>query len=94
VILTITSTNQGSVITNCNTQIKSLLGYDKEELLSKDLAVIQHPMFQLSHEYSFTNYLQKWEIKEEEIHKLIFPTTKKGFFTPVELDVRIKPSLE
>lgn len=93
-ILSITSSPQGSLITNCNTQIKSALGYDKEDLINKSLSVIQQPVFSAAHELGFHKFLERWQIPEEDINKLIYPRTKSGFLTPVTVNIRIKPSLE
>ena len=48
-----------AIITNCNTEFKKMLGYDKHELIDKKVNKIMPKSFTEFHDNLVRNYIQK-----------------------------------
>lgn len=82
-----------NIITNINSQIKRYLKYDRNEVLLKDLSILQTEAFNQSHIYGLVNKLKTWRIGESFRKFTIFPLTKDGFLRVVSIKIRMRPNL-
>ncbi len=93
IILSGNRKNIGTIV-NANHEIGKLLGYQKNELVGENIAVIMPEIMGAHHNLYLENYFERHDQSNEVSEKLIFPQHAKGYIVPCLDLVRLVPNLD
>lgn len=71
-----TNTSTIGIITNCNSELKNYLGYERSELLNQKVTKIMPKIFTEIHDKFIRNYLDKADSMKLLTEKIVFAFRK------------------
>ena len=81
------------MITNSNSQITQLLGYNKVDIIGEKIETIMPKIFADSHDRLLFKYLDSPN-SQLNIERTVYPINAKGYIVPSMLTAKILPNLE
>jgi len=79
-----------ATITNCNTEFKKMLGYEKNELIDKKVNKIMPKAFSEFHDNLVRNYIRKREHNEKnKVERIVYALSKENLLVEVVLFTKV-----
>lgn len=93
-MMPIVVTNTSGIITSCNEAAETTFGWEKSELLGKNVKVLTPPNIQPIHDNLISNYLKSREKTVVGLNRVVQAMRKNGELFPVDLSLREVPESE
>lgn len=87
-----TTSHNFGVILNSNTEVKSLLGYDRSELVGQKVIKIMPKVYSEIHDNFIRGYLDKSDHVKLPVEKIVYAMKKDHMIIKSSLAVKIFPS--
>jgi hypothetical protein len=81
------------LITNLNLQAAGALGYNKMEVLNRNVKLVMPLMYAKYHDFFLENYLSTLEPRILNTERMLPSKTKQDYVNPLQVEVRHVPSL-
>lgn len=81
------------IITDCNNEIKRLLGYSKSEVIGQSVDKLMPKIFANFHHKFMQNYFEKNKGNAMGMERDVFAMSKHGYIIPCTLLIKVMPSL-